>query len=100
MSVLVRSVKKVISTDEKKFNLDGPDGYNIYLHYLQKEKRVFSREHSRTGGVIVWGAISYYVIVDLFTLNFQRCCLSKTTLKCSSESLRGFWAHKMDPSAG
>lgn len=59
--------KKVIFTDEKKFNLDGPDGFHYYYHDLRKEEVILSRNHSRTGGVMVWGAISYYGVIDLVT---------------------------------
>lgn len=52
--------QKVVFTDEKKFNLDGPDGFNYYYHDLRKEERILSRNHSRAGSVMIWGAISYY----------------------------------------
>lgn len=35
--------KKVVFTDEKKFNLDGPDGYTHYWHDIRKEKEIFSK---------------------------------------------------------
>lgn len=61
--------RKVIFSDEKKFNLDGPDGYNYYFHDLRKEKLFLDRHHSREGGVMVWGAISYYGTIDLVFVN-------------------------------
>lgn len=57
--------RKVIFSDEKKFNLDGPDGYNFYFHDIRKEEKFLSRHHSREGGVMVWAAISYYGTIDL-----------------------------------
>lgn len=55
----------VVFTDEKKFNLEGPDGYNYYFHDLRKEEHQLDRLHSRVGGVMVWGAISYYGTCEL-----------------------------------
>lgn len=56
---------KVVFSDEKKFNFDGPDGFNYYFHDLRKEERFLARRHSRVGGVMVWGAISFYGGIDL-----------------------------------
>nr|XP_043069532.1 uncharacterized protein LOC108120241 isoform X2 [Drosophila bipectinata] len=57
--------KTVIFSDEKKFNLDGPDGYNYYFHDLRKEECFLSRHHTCQGGVMVWGAISFYGTCEL-----------------------------------
>lgn len=50
--------KTVIFSDEKKFNLDGPDGFQYYYRDLRLEERVLARRHSRAGSVMIWGAIS------------------------------------------
>ena len=55
----------VVFSDEKKFNFDGPDGYNFYFHDIRKEELFLSRRHSRVGGIMVWGAISYYGPIKL-----------------------------------
>lgn len=57
--------RKVVFSDEKKINLDGPDGYNYCFHDLRKEEIFLNRHHSREGGVMVWGAISYHGTIDL-----------------------------------
>lgn len=55
----------VAFSDEKKFNLEGPDGYNYYFHDLRKDEHTLDRLHSREGGVMVWGAITYYGTCEL-----------------------------------
>ena len=57
--------KDVIFTDEKKFNLDGPDGFAYYWHDLRKEPEYFSCRQQGGKSVMVWGAISYYGVSDL-----------------------------------
>ncbi|POM79033.1 Transposase [Phytophthora palmivora] len=46
----------VVFSDEKKFNLDGPDGYQYYWRDLIKEKQIFSKRQSGGGSVFVWGS--------------------------------------------
>ncbi|KAL7724470.1 hypothetical protein ACLKA6_013872 [Drosophila palustris] len=46
--------RSVVFTDEKRFNLDGPDGFQYYFHDLRKDELYLSRHHSREGGVMVW----------------------------------------------
>lgn len=47
---------KVIFSDEKKFNLDGPDGLACYWHDVRKEKRTHNTRSHKGGSVMVWGA--------------------------------------------
>ena len=51
-----REWKTVIFSDEKKFNLDGPDGLAGYWHDLRKDERIFSKRNFGGGSVMVWGA--------------------------------------------
>jgi hypothetical protein len=46
---------KVVFSDEKKFNLDGPDGFAYYWHDLRKEKTIFSKRVQGGGSVMLWG---------------------------------------------
>ncbi|CAD7078657.1 unnamed protein product [Hermetia illucens] len=48
---------QVIFSDEKKFNLDGPDGFDGYWRDWRKEPRYLSRRNFGGGTVMVWGAI-------------------------------------------
>ena len=55
--------KKVAYLDEKKFNLDSPDGYNHYPHDLKKEpKQCFSRQMGKES-IMVWGTYSHGLCV-------------------------------------
>lgn len=74
--------KAVVFSDEKKFNLDGPDGYNYYFHDMRKEECFLSRHHSCTGGVMVWGAISFYGTCELqFVSSKMNANVYKTVLQ-------------------
>lgn len=46
----------VVFSDEKKWNLDGPDGFAYYWHDLRKEERILSRRQNGGGGVMIWAA--------------------------------------------
>jgi len=48
-----KELKTVVFSDEKKFNIDGPDGYNYYFHDIRKEECFLSRHHTCAGGVMV-----------------------------------------------
>ena len=59
----------VIFTDEKRFCLDGPDGYLYYFHDLRKEEKFVACHHNREARIMVWGAISSNGVVHLEMLN-------------------------------
>lgn len=48
----------VIFSDEKKFNLDGPDGSRYYWHDLRLERKIMSRRVQGGGSIIVWAGMS------------------------------------------
>lgn len=56
---------QVIFSDEKKWNLDGPDGQRSYWHDLRKEPLVFSKRNFGGGSVMVWAAFNGYGKVGL-----------------------------------
>lgn len=62
-------MEKVIFSDEKKFNLDGPDGYQYYWHDLRKESQYCSRRQMGGGSIMVWGAFGFNGKSDLVILN-------------------------------
>ncbi|CAH2109252.1 unnamed protein product [Euphydryas editha] len=57
--------RKVTYTDEKKINLDGPDGFNYYFHDLRKENSILSRRQAGGGSVITWSGIGYSGKMDI-----------------------------------
>ena len=50
---------KVVWSDEKKFNLDGPDGFSYYWHDLRKEEEIFSTRAQGGGSVMIWASFGW-----------------------------------------
>lgn len=57
-SVILETNKvfQVIFSDEKKFNLDGPDGFAHYWRDLRKDPILFSKRNFGGGSVMVWAS--------------------------------------------
>ncbi|KAJ0399837.1 hypothetical protein P43SY_008143 [Pythium insidiosum] len=49
----------VIFSDEKKFNLDGPDGFRYYWRDLRRPAQQAVRRQMGGGSVMVWGAMAW-----------------------------------------
>jgi transposase len=52
--------RSIIFSDEKRWNLDGPDGRAHYWHDLRKEPLVLSKQTFGGGGVMVWAGFSWH----------------------------------------
>ncbi|CAK9832681.1 Transposable element Tc3 transposase [Anthophora retusa] len=50
--------ENVVFSDEKKFNLDGPDGFNSYWHDIRKDVKYFSKRNFGGGSVMIWACFS------------------------------------------
>ncbi len=59
-----RRCAQVVFSDEKMFNLDGPDWFSMYWHDLRKEEKYFSTVKMEAvvscygGNVLVWAILS------------------------------------------
>lgn len=50
----------VVWSDEKKFNLDGPDGFSYYWHDLRKEEQLFSKRAMGGDGLMIWASFGWH----------------------------------------
>lgn len=50
----------MIWSDEKKWNLDGPDGLACYWHDIRTEERYFSKRNFGGGTVMIWAGFSAF----------------------------------------
>lgn len=55
----------VLFSDEKRFNLDGPNGWDNYWHDLRKEPLWVSKRQYGGGSVMVWAAFGFNGFTDI-----------------------------------
>ena len=97
--------KRVVFSDEKRFSLDGPDGLCGYWHDLRTEPRVFSTRNHGGGSIMIWGAISFYGLSIMVTvegnMNSEGYCryLEDYLLPFAAETLGDNWVFQQDGAA-
>ncbi|GJQ81387.1 hypothetical protein Trydic_g18253 [Trypoxylus dichotomus] len=62
--------KKVVFTDEKRFSLNRPDGFQHYWDDLRKEPKVMSRRPQGGGGVM--GSLNAQKYLEIIEKNKRR----------------------------
>jgi len=54
--------EKIIYSDSKRFNIDGPYMFFYYLHDLRKKEMILSKRHTGVVGVMLWAAFSPFAL--------------------------------------
>ncbi|KAL3666445.1 hypothetical protein V7S43_019056 [Phytophthora oleae] len=78
--------ERVIFSDEKKFNLDGPDGYQYYWHDVRVDLKLYSKRVSGGGSVMVWAGMNTYGKTDIAFLE------GRQDSKCYTDTLDSYLA--------
>lgn len=91
-----------VFSDEKKFNLDGPDGWNYYGHDLRKDEQLFSKRYAGGGSVMCWAAFNSFGKSNLYfvegNLNHEQYIhiLETTLLPFKSKFCKNNWIFQHD----
>ena len=80
--------RQVLFSDEKKFNLDGPDGFAYYFHDLRKEEKCFSKRQMGGGSVMVWAGVGFDKKTDIVFISGRMN--SVTYLEMIKDQIRKF----------
>lgn len=81
----------VLFTDEKKFNLDGPDGFRFYWRDLRAQPKLMSKRVNGGGSVMIWAGVSWHGKTSLVILKGKQNAVKYTetlrenALSCLSE---------------
>lgn len=94
--------ERIIFSDEKKFNLDGPDGFSHYWHDLRKEPETFSKCQQGGGSLMVWAAFGFQGKVNIAfpsgrmnAINYQDL-LEENLLPFAEEIGGPYWMFQQD----
>ncbi|CAF1618868.1 unnamed protein product [Rotaria magnacalcarata] len=93
---------KVVWSDEKKFNLDGPDGFSYDWHDLRKEEEIFSTRAQGGGSVMIWASFGWGGKSSICSINGRMNSngyreVLKNHLVDSGNALGGFdWIFQQD----
>ena len=94
--------RRIVFSDEKKFNLDGPDGFAHYWHDLRKKPQYFSKRQQGGGSVTIWAAIAYNGASNIAVINCnlssEKYCevLTKCLLPFAAEVCLQDWIFQQD----
>lgn len=94
--------KTVIFTDEKKFNLSGPDGLNYYWHDLRRDAEEIEWGPQTREGLMVWGAISYKGPIGLegaegsMDAKYYTNILEEGLISAANDAMGELWSLQQD----
>ena len=63
--------RRVLFSDEKRFNLDGTDGLQYYFHDIRKETMSAIRRKMGGGSVMVWAGVGYFAKTSIKFINVR-----------------------------